>query len=187
MVDKLRRFVVFVCHPEAMIYGEPKILGRRQDLSLEAAAKLAKISIHESFYERVLRLRDHKPLHGEDRIRRNNFNRTTIAEIESVADQHAIPEATERQKRNTTPFAERRRLHQYPDLYRFFSKIEGAGHGKLATLDEELSNFMSTNQFELASSRYSFIHNQAKAIRLARCRISSYSLRSILILLHPGG
>lgn len=44
---------MFVCHPEAMIYGERETLGRKQDLHLEVAAKLARIRIMENFYERT--------------------------------------------------------------------------------------------------------------------------------------
>lgn len=39
-VSRLKRFVMFVAHPEAMIYGEPGILGKKQDLHLEVYAQL---------------------------------------------------------------------------------------------------------------------------------------------------
>ncbi|KAJ4151288.1 hypothetical protein LMH87_011998 [Akanthomyces muscarius] len=52
----------------------------------------------------------------EDRIRRSSLNRTAIAELESVAYQHAMPEATERQQRNTTLVAERRNYAGTPNF-----------------------------------------------------------------------
>lgn len=67
-----------------------------------------------------------------------------------------MPEATETQQRNITLFAERRNYTGTPNFTAMSKKTEGAGHGKLTTLDEELGNFMSTNEFEPTSSEYSY-------------------------------
>ncbi|KAH8775347.1 hypothetical protein F5883DRAFT_385456, partial [Diaporthe sp. PMI_573] len=47
----LARFVVFVMHPEAMIFAERSTLGKLQDLHLSVAALLGNITIDQHFYE----------------------------------------------------------------------------------------------------------------------------------------
>lgn len=118
--SKLQRIVIFVCHPEAMMYNEPKIAGREQDLSLRVAAKLAKISIREGFYENIYQPRHHKFLSGEERTRRAKLNSEAFRQLESIAYQNTPQISNWRQKRNTTPFNERKKLEQYPGIYRYF-------------------------------------------------------------------
>ena len=102
--DKLRRFVVFVSHPEAMLYGEPELLGRKQDLHLQVAANLAKISIPQSFYEQRFRPKDHdhKFLSGAELKRRAVLNEEAIAQLESIALPSRSLSRLGSRKRNTT-------------------------------------------------------------------------------------
>lgn len=134
-VNRLRRFVIFVCHPEAMLYGEPETLGKKQDLHLQVAARLAKVSIHENFYEQVYRPKDHKFLSGAELAQRNALNKEAIAQLEKVASRSGPPAKPGRQRRNGTPYLQRQKLRQYPGLYDYFDKKDDAD---LAELDREI-------------------------------------------------
>lgn len=79
-VGRLRRFVMFVCRPKALIYGEPKTSGREQDLSPEAAAKRAEIRILKNLYGCIFQPCVPILINGIDRIRRERFNRTAALE-----------------------------------------------------------------------------------------------------------
>ncbi|KEY73801.1 hypothetical protein S7711_10668 [Stachybotrys chartarum IBT 7711] len=148
-VSRLKRFVVFVAHPEAMIYGEPGTLGKKQDLHLEVAARLAQIHVRENFYERFYRPADHKFLSGSSRARRNALNEEAIAQLESVAEGSAPKSANGRQKRNTVPYLERKRLRQYPGILAYFDKEVEEG---LAELDEEILSTECTLEEQKAST-----------------------------------
>ncbi|KID95203.1 hypothetical protein MAJ_08837, partial [Metarhizium majus ARSEF 297] len=76
--SRLRRFVVFVCHPEAMIYADPTTLGKKQDLHLQEAAKLAKMHIPDKFYEEIYQRGSHKFLSGAEHARRAALNEEAL-------------------------------------------------------------------------------------------------------------
>lgn len=141
--DRLKRFVIFVCHPEAMAYGEPQTLGKKQDLHLEVAAKLAKLPIRENFYESIYRPGDHKFLTGAERAHRTALNEEAIAQIESVAYRAKPPSSTDRQRRNKVPLREREKLRQYPGLWRYFGNEDDED---MAHLDEEIDGTAAFNQ-----------------------------------------
>ncbi|KAJ3491076.1 hypothetical protein NLG97_g5666 [Lecanicillium saksenae] len=160
--DTLQRFVLFVCHPEGMMYNDPQIAGKQQDLSLGIAAKLAKISIREGFYEHIYQPRDHKFLSGEDRIRRNELKQEALRQLENVAFANASRSTNARQKRNTIRFVDRKNLGEYPGIYRYFKDLEhteaadnaeqvaGDADGELIALDKQLSTFTSAKGPEIS-------------------------------------
>lgn len=78
-VWRLARFVVFVLHPEAMIYmGQTR--KRIQDLHLTVAARLGNLSIDEHFYEE-----SHKPgTYGK--LLRVEWARQKMLNLESIAE-----------------------------------------------------------------------------------------------------
>lgn len=147
----LRRFVIFVCHPEAMIYGEPATLGKKQDLHLEVAAKLARIRISENFYERLFRPKDYKHLAKAELARRNDLNEQAKEQVELVAYRFRHPTNIDRQKRNRTPLSQRTKLRQYPGLHRYFDKKE---EEELVKLDAEINIVEHDCQNEEVSSPY---------------------------------
>ncbi|KAK2592916.1 hypothetical protein QQS21_009384 [Conoideocrella luteorostrata] len=131
--NRLQRFVVFVCHPEAMIYGDPETLGKKQDLHLQVAARLANISIPNNFYEQFYRPKDHKFLSGAELAHRAALNKEAITQLESVAYRSRSTINPDRQRRNRVPHLERQRLRQYPGLHKYFNNINKK---ELVELDE---------------------------------------------------
>ncbi|EJP62564.1 uncharacterized protein BBA_08475 [Beauveria bassiana ARSEF 2860] len=83
---KLQKSVIFVRHPEAMMYSEPSIVGKLPDLSLQAAPKLAKMDIAQHFYEKIHLSSGHEFLSGESRTRRTRLNEEARAQLENIGN-----------------------------------------------------------------------------------------------------
>jgi hypothetical protein len=99
-----------------MVYGEPETLGKRQDLHLQAAAKLARIHIRENFYEKHYQPRQQKSLSGLSLVRRNALNREAVRQLESLAELASSSPRyfALRSKHKVISYAQRKSLKQYP-------------------------------------------------------------------------
>ncbi|KAJ6786905.1 hypothetical protein PWT90_00047 [Aphanocladium album] len=132
------------------MYNEPKIDGRQQDLSLGVAAELAGINAQEGFYEHIYKPRDHQFLSGENRTRRSKLKSEALRQLENVAFANTFQACDGRQKRKIMSFADRKKLGDYPGLYRYLVVPDKAGdtedgvgadsevHVELTGLDEQL-------------------------------------------------
>lgn len=78
---RLKRFIIFVMHPEAMLYASRMSQGRLQDLHLTAAARIGKIKIDEHFYEYSHRPNTYGRLYRVEWDRQKSLNAQAIAEV----------------------------------------------------------------------------------------------------------
>lgn len=77
----LARFVLFVMHPEAMIYANKSTQGRVQDLHLSVAARLGNITIDQHFYELNHRRGTYGRLTKVDWARQKELNEEARAHV----------------------------------------------------------------------------------------------------------
>lgn len=121
--SKLKRFIVFVRHPESMAYADTATIGKIQDQHLQVAAKLAQVEIAAHFYEQAFQRGQYVTLSLQGMRKKRELNETAIAQLQNIADRafEALPTSAHL-KRNRIPFAQRQYLRQYPDLLDYFSR-----------------------------------------------------------------
>jgi hypothetical protein len=83
--SRLARFVIFVMHPEAMLYATRATQGRTQDKHLTVAARLGRIEIDEHFYEITHKPGTYGRLCKVEHFYKKELNREAIAQVHLVA------------------------------------------------------------------------------------------------------
>ncbi|EFY96955.1 hypothetical protein X797_007588 [Metarhizium robertsii] len=136
-----------------MIHADPTTLGKKQDLHLQVAAKLAKMHIPDKFYEEIYQRGSHKFLSGAEHARQAAINEEAIIQLESIAYRSRSPIEIDRQRRNRIPYLERKQLRQYPGLCGCLDKTD---EEEFVRLDEEIKALEHASQQQQASSTPAF-------------------------------
>ncbi|KAL1860398.1 hypothetical protein VTK73DRAFT_7365 [Phialemonium thermophilum] len=87
----LVRFVLFVMHPEAMIFADRSTLGKLQDIHLAVAARLGGITVDENYYETNHRRGTYGRLLRVEWERQKDLNAEATAQVLSCATATACP------------------------------------------------------------------------------------------------
>ena len=82
---QLLRFIIFVQHPQRMLYGSRSTRGVLQDLHLAAGAKLAGVVIDEHFYETTHKPGTYGRLTSWQQKRQQSMNASAIREVSSCS------------------------------------------------------------------------------------------------------